>query len=224
MSRELVLARVRAALGHPKPGDGARVRAAAARLEETPRSHVPSRARLSQTECLAAFRSRLEAQHVLVEGLGSAAEVPPAVARLLEAARLPQVVRMGSAPYLTALPWGSDGAPEAVCGAAAPHDEAAISHALSGVAETGTLVLASGLENPVTLSFLPALHIVVVEKDAIVGALEDAFDLVRARFGRHGMPRTLNLISSASRTGDIGGKLVMGAHGPRQLVVLVAGK
>jgi hypothetical protein len=31
------------------------------------------------------------------------------------------------------------------------------------------------------------------------------------------MPRTLNLVTGASRTGDIGGKIVMGAHGPRRL-------
>ncbi len=37
------------------------------------------------------------------------------------------------------------------------------------------------------------------------------------------MPRTLNLVTGASRTGDIGGRIVMGAHGPRRLAVFLLG-
>ena len=38
---------------------------------------------------------------------------------------------------------------------------------------------------------------------------------------RGAMPRTVNLISGPSRTADIGGQLVMGAHGPRRLCVIL---
>ena len=37
------------------------------------------------------------------------------------------------------------------------------------------------------------------------------------------MPRTLNLVTGASRTGDIGGRIVMGAHGPRRVAVFLLG-
>jgi L-lactate dehydrogenase complex protein LldG len=45
--------------------------------------------------------------------------------------------------------------------------------------------------------------------------------LVRAKYGKGAMPRALNFISGASRTGDIGGRIVKGAHGPRSLCVIV---
>jgi L-lactate dehydrogenase complex protein LldG len=103
-------------------------------------------------------------------------------------------------------------------------DEAGLSHAAAAVAETGTLVLASGADNPVTLSYLPETHIVVVEDKDLVGGYEGAWEKIRARFGRRVMPRTVNFVSGPSRTADIGGQLVMGAHGPRRLcVILVRG-
>jgi L-lactate dehydrogenase complex protein LldG len=107
-------------------------------------------------------------------------------------------------------------------GQAQPNDEVGLSHAIAAVAETGTLVLASGPDNPVTLNFLPETHIVVVEDKNIVGPYEDAWVKVRARFGDRLMPRTVNMISGPSRTADIGGKLVLGAHGPRRLCVIIA--
>jgi L-lactate dehydrogenase complex protein LldG len=80
-------------------------------------------------------------------------------------------------------------------------------------------VLASGAENPVTLAFVPDTHIVVMRASAIVGAYEQACALVAGERGL--LPRTLNLISGPSRTGDIGGRIVMGAHGPRRLAVIL---
>jgi L-lactate dehydrogenase complex protein LldG len=77
----------------------------------------------------------------------------------------------------------------------------------------------------VTLGFLPETHIAVVEAAALVGGYEGAWAKIRARFGRRAMPRTVNFISGPSRTADIGGQLVMGAHGPRRLcVVFVRGE
>jgi L-lactate dehydrogenase complex protein LldG len=89
------------------------------------------------------------------------------------------------------------------------------------VAETGTLVLASGPHNPVTLAFVPDTHLVVVRNETIVGGYEEACKLVEAELGPSVLPRTLNLISGPSRTGDIGGRIVMGAHGPRRLAVIL---
>jgi L-lactate dehydrogenase complex protein LldG len=99
-----------------------------------------------------------------------------------------------------------------------------LSHAAAAVAETGTLVLASGADNPVTITFLPETSIVVVGEEDLVGGYEGAWEKIRARFGKRAMPRTVNFVSGPSRTADIGGQLVMGAHGPRRLcVVLVRG-
>jgi L-lactate dehydrogenase complex protein LldG len=60
---------------------------------------------------------------------------------------------------------------------------------------------------------------VVLQAATIVAAFEDAHALLLA--GAGALPRTLNLVSGASRTGDIGGRIVMGAHGPRRLAVFL---
>jgi L-lactate dehydrogenase complex protein LldG len=122
---------------------------------------------------------------------------------------------------LTQLPWGSEAHLEVLLGKAQPGDEVGLTHAMAGVAETGTLVLASGADNPVTLNFMPETHIVVLDERDLVASYEDAWPRIRSRFGDGMMPRTVNLISGPSRTGDIGGQIVMGAHGPRQMCVIV---
>ena len=71
----------------------------------------------------------------------------------------------------------------------------------------------------IAVAMLPRLG--VVRAADIIGNYEKAFDKVRALLGRGVMPRTLNLISGPSRTADIGGRLVVGAHGPRRLCVLI---
>ena len=58
--------------------------------------------------------------------------------------------------------------------------------------------------------------------DTIVGSYEEACAHGAGRAGG-AMPRTLNLVTGASRTGDIGGKIVMGAHGPRRLAIFLLG-
>ena len=92
----------------------------------------------------------------------SAAEVPAAVAGYLRSTNLPLRVRVGNDAYLDALPWKSEPALERKRGPAAGDDEVGLSHAAAAVAETGTLVLASGADNPVTITFLPETSIVVV--------------------------------------------------------------
>lgn len=167
--------------------------------------------------------SRLMACGVIVERLRSPSDVPEAVLRYLTAARLPFSIRHGADAIIAALPWDKASAIQRRTGAASPDDLATLSRALSGIAETGTLLLGSGADNPVTLAFLPELHIVVLDEADVVASMDIAFDLVQITDGPSRLPRTVNLISGASRTGDIGGRLVMGAHGPRQLVVLLMG-
>jgi L-lactate dehydrogenase complex protein LldG len=61
----------------------------------------------------------------------------------------------------------------------------------------------------------------VVDAADIEGDLEAALERVRARFGKGNMPRTVNLISGPSRSGDIEQKIILGAHGPRALHLVV---
>jgi L-lactate dehydrogenase complex protein LldG len=91
------------------------------------------------------------------------------------------------------------------------------------VAETGTLVLTSGRDNPTTLNFLPDVHIVVVDAADVAADFETVLARLRERFGTGIMPRTVNMITGPSRSADIEQTLLLGAHGPRKLHVVVVG-
>jgi L-lactate dehydrogenase complex protein LldG len=222
MSRDAVLARIHAAL-KASPGDVRRARAVAARLGDPHPLLVPARTAVSEPERVALFKEFLAAQGTDVIAVPDREHIPAALATYLLAHALPLRLRKGSDPYLAGLPWESAPDLVLVAGPAQPCDSAGLSRALAGVAETGTLVLASGPGNPVTLAFVPDTHIVVVSAQTIVGGYEAACRLVEAELGSAALPRTLNFISGASRTGDIGGKIVLGAHGPRRLAVVVVG-
>jgi L-lactate dehydrogenase complex protein LldG len=100
-------------------------------------------------------------------------------------------------------------------------DLASFSHAEAGVVETGTLALFSGPDNPTTLNFLPENHIVMISENDIVPHYEDVWKVVRSRYGEGQMPRTLNFITGPSRSADIEQTLLLGAHGPIRLHVLL---
>jgi L-lactate dehydrogenase complex protein LldG len=191
------------------------------RLAAPPKHPRPARIAKSHDDLRALFRAHLVGQSATFVEVASAAEVPAAIAQYLRANNLPQRVRAGSDAALAVLPWSKEPTLQRDAGAAAGTDETGLSRAVAGVAETGTLALVSGVENPVTLNYVPETHIVVVDDTDIVGGYEDVWPKVRARFGAGQMPRTVNFISGPSRTGDIGGKLVMGAHGPRRMCVIL---
>lgn len=146
------------------------------------------------------------------------AAIPALVAAILEAAGLPP--RIKAAPALADLLWAQAPALTVDFGRGAAEDRAAVTQALAGAAETGTLIAASSADSPCTLHFLPDLHIVVLAVADIAPAYEDAFDRLR---DAGAWPRTVNLITGPSRTGDLEQVIMLGAHGPRQLHILLVG-
>jgi L-lactate dehydrogenase complex protein LldG len=220
--RDEILGRIRTSLG-AETHDVTRRRTAEQRISAPARHMLPQRNEKAADDLRQQFAAYLKGQAAEVHDIATPGDVPRAVFGVLRRLNLPARIRMGSDPYLAAMPWTSEPGLVIAHGPSDGSDQVTLSHALAGVAETGTLALLSGPDNPVTLSFLPETHIVVVEGRSIVGPYEAVFDLMRERLGRQVMPRTLNFISGASRTADIGGKIVIGAHGPRRLVVLVVG-
>jgi L-lactate dehydrogenase complex protein LldG len=87
------------------------------------------------------------------------------------------------------------------------------------VAETGTLMLLSGIDSPATVSLLPETHIAIVRASRVVSGMEEAWNLVRDERGQ--LPRAVNFISGPSRTGDIEQTIVLGAHGPYRVHIVV---
>lgn len=220
-ARSAILGRIRKSLG-VDAADAARAGEAARRVAEPVSRLIPERALKSGDELVAQFRSFLEGQTATVIETADPSLVPEAVATYLRDTNQPATLRLGSDARLTGMPWRETGL-TILQGAADSADTAGLSHAVAGIAETGTLIIATGADNPVTLAFLPETHVIVVDRSTIVGSYEDALIRVREAFGQRGMPRTLNYISGPSRTADIGGRIVIGAHGPRRLCVVISG-
>jgi L-lactate dehydrogenase complex protein LldG len=166
----------------------------------------------------------VEAANGSAEILASAADVPGAVATLLRRHNLPMQIRRGDDPRLASLPWDRQRTLEVSTGASDGRQLASISHAFAGVAETGTLIMTSGPDNPTTLNFLPDTHIVVVDAKDIAGDYESVWARLRETFGADALPRTINMITGPSRSADIAQILILGAHGPRRLHVLMVGE
>jgi L-lactate dehydrogenase complex protein LldG len=222
-ARDAILGRIRRSIG-ASGTDLPRRAAVADRLTRAPKGVVPARGQLPPEERVALFRQKAEAVHATTVRVPDYLAVPDAVADYLRGANLPQTVRMGDDPRLAAAPWSNR--PQLTVhrgGPSAGSDLVCVSHADAGVAETGTLVLTSGPDNPTTLNFLPDVHVVVVAADDVAGDMEAVWDGIRARFGAGVMPRTVNMITGPSRSADIEQTLLLGAHGPRSLHVVVVG-
>ncbi|MCX7868934.1 MAG: LUD domain-containing protein [Terrimicrobiaceae bacterium] len=88
------------------------------------------------------------------------------------------------------------------------------------IAQTGTVLVSSKTCGGRNLSVLPPAHIVIARENQMTADLSEAFELARAAHGG-GWPGMLSLITGPSRTGDIERILVLGAHGPKQLHILL---
>ena len=100
--------------------------------------------------------------------------------------------------------------------------DAGITACEAAVAQTGSILVSSATCGGRALSILPPVHVVVVSLDQIVATLGDALDLVRSRYAGR-LPSMLSFITGPSRTGDIERILVLGAHGPKELLVILVG-
>ena len=203
--------------------EGDRQAAVAERLETHARNLIPARAQQPQPALIQLFRAFLEGQSAEVVELSNAAEVPATIAAFLRGKNVALTLRMGHDPLWQTMPWDKEYALTRTRGPAVATDTAGLSHAIAGVAETGTLVLTSGPDNPTTLNYLPENHLVVVRAADIVGSYEEIWTKVRSVHGEAQMPRAVNFISGPSRTADIEQQLVMGAHGPRRVLVMIVG-
>jgi L-lactate dehydrogenase complex protein LldG len=218
-ARDDILANIRRSLA-VRGDERTRRQIVAERLDRAPKGVIPARGQASGDELVEVFRTQAEAALATVHMVESVAEVPQAVAEFLRNHNLPATIRMGEDLQLRAMPWGET-ALEMTHGRSEGGDLNAVSHALGGVAESGTVVMVSGPENPSTLNFLPDNHIVVVAAKDIAGDYETVLGKVRDACGKGRMPRTVNFITGPSRSGDIEQTLLLGAHGPRRLHIVI---
>lgn len=208
-----ILQRVRAGLGK---GDAAARRAVAEDylnwLERGPQPQLAG-------DLVARFADKAKSLASSIEQVDSMTEVPAAAARYLAANGLPaQAVATGD---VAGLDWAGAGL-EVTARVAVDADCTGISGCFCAIAETGTLLLLSSPQTPASVSLLPETHIAVVPVGRVVATMEDAFALLRAERGT--LPRAVNFISGPSRTGDIEQTIVLGAHGPCRVHLILCGE
>jgi len=95
---------------------------------------------------------------------------------------------------------------------------ASLTTTLGAIAATGSLILWPTREEPRLMSLVPPVHFALLKASEI----HDNFYQVQQRFAwAQGMPTNALLVSGPSKTADIEQVLAYGAHGPKDLVVLI---
>jgi L-lactate dehydrogenase complex protein LldG len=234
-SRDTVLGRVRQALG--KTGaDPAAMADAQAYLDAHARGPAPA----FDADRILRFIRRAGDMESTVARVSRRDEIPAAVAAYLDGLKLAQALVAQPSSQLSSqlisqlssqnphrgvcwpefadLDWAQAGLIVEVRPTVGD-DRLGITGVFCAIAETGTLVVLSGADTPTATTLLPDTHVAIVSANRIVDTMEDAFALVRKERGS--VPRAINMISGPSRTGDIEQTIVLGAHGPFRVHILV---
>jgi L-lactate dehydrogenase complex protein LldG len=213
-TRASILARVRKAMGRTVPDAAklAEANAYSARHAHGPRPSMP-------VDLAARFAERAQDMASTLERIAGREEIPGAVRRYVDAMHIEGPDRNGVCwPELADLDWA--GAELHIQNRpTAGHDRLGITGAYCAIAETGTLVVLSGADTPTATTLLPDTHVAVVSAARIVSGMEEMFARLRAE--RAHPPRAINMISGPSRTGDIEQTIVLGAHGPFRVHILL---
>lgn len=215
-TRNRILSRIRAAQGRPEQ--------AKAREEELTFNYIAQKPVGPQPEIgpdpLARFIAQSERLQTTVDVVSGMQDVPRAAAQYLDSKGLGDQAVIW--PGLSGLDWQASGLRVQ---ARAPYrddpapDLVGITGCFAAIAETGTLALLSGQDSPASMALLPETHIAIVLRSRIVRYMEDVFALLRHERGAP--PRALNFISGPSRTGDIEQTIVLGAHGPYRVHLVI---
>jgi len=211
-ARQAIFNRIRSAHGRPAEVTEAERDA----VQDYLRSHPEGPRPAVGADLIAHFTTQALRMSDTVERIATQAEVPAAVARYLNG--------IGVAPAaiawqtLSALDWLAAGV-AVEFRPPVDQDLVGITGCFCAIAETGTLMLLSGRDTFASAALLPETHIAIVPASRIVAAMEDGFALARAECGE--LPRATNFISGPSRTGDIEQTIVLGAHGPYRVHVII---
>ena len=217
-ARDNILARIRANDGKPGSTTEAELVAARAVIHARTRGPLPTFARHDPLQHFIEECARLRTTLAEVD---SSSAVPREVARYLATVldSPTQNISVVGWPEFTALDWQSaniDYANRPAMGS----DLVGLTGCFCAIGETGTLLLLGARSTPKVTALLPETHICVVKKSRLVATMEDAFQLMRDEMGE--LPRATFFVSGPSRTADIEQTIVIGAHGPYRVhVVLV---
>ncbi len=181
-------------------------------LERPPLSDT---VRLTGEEAITHFIQMAQGAFASVDRIASKQAIPAAVLTYLKAQGLVEEIHLCQTAAFADLDWG----PVAISSVAiCPVMMASMTLATAGVLESGSIVMCSAADAPTTLNYLPDHHLVVLPCKRLMGTKEDVFTSILANGT---MPRTVNFITGPSRTADIEQVIQLGAHGPRNLHILL---
>ena len=213
--RNRILERIRTAHGRTGAAPGeAELQQVRAAIAQRTRGPMPSFAHTDDP--VAQFKrecDRLGTTHSEAERFD---DLPREVARYLEANSLEWKIVMWR--EFAGLRWGGVGI-QFDDRPANGRDSTGLTGSFCAIAETGTLLLLGAPATPKTTALLPETHIAVVRKSRIVDTMEDSFALLREEVGE--LPRATWFVSGPSRTADIEQTMVIGAHGPYRVHVIL---
>lgn len=215
-ARKAILSRMRHALGRRENDAAARAMIEARLLNPAP-TLLPRRSQDDPEAWIELFVQQAKSVQASVELVASFADLPAIVADYLRRHNLPLNLVTARHPELDGTAW-DEGLWDIRQGIPSKDDPTGLTVAVAGIAETGTLMLASDQDYPTTLAYLPETSIIVLPSANIHGAYEQALEAFR---GKMAMPRSINLITGPSRSGDIEQTIQLGAHGPRRLLVVL---
>jgi L-lactate dehydrogenase complex protein LldG len=214
-ARAAILAKVSKALGRASASaeDKERIKA---RLASPQPNLLPKRGQLelpARIELFLSMAKEVAATFVRVSDWSAAGRE---IGDYLAANALPFQAMLAPDPRLDAI---SDSRLVIKRGTAGAEDAVGVTLAFAGVAETGSLAVLGDAKTPNGLNFLPDTHIVLLPASRVVPTYEDVWALLRSEYGP--LPRVVNFITGPSRTGDIEQTILLGAHGPRRLHILL---
>jgi L-lactate dehydrogenase complex protein LldG len=224
MSKDAILGAIRRGLRRGAlPDDQAM--ALRARLSAHPRHLIPARSRVPRKEQIALFLRNLEKEYATTSCVPDLNAVPAVIAEYLASQNLPTELVMAPHPELRDIPWHDRPLLRLHEGRAEAQDMVSVQQGYAAIAETGTLMLPAAPERPTTLNLLCDTEIVILRASRVVGAYEEAWDILRSErtdpVSGGFMPRNVMLVTGPSRSADIESTLELGAHGPRRLHVVL---
>ncbi|WLH36410.1 lactate utilization protein [Pseudomonas sp. FP2196] len=175
------------------------------------------------------LRKLMEAVHTEIH-LTSAEEWPALLAQLLRDRQLPSLLIAPTTPHGQRITqhWANNPDLPALKSYDRPMEEwktelfndtpASLTGTLGAIAATGSLIIWPTREEPRLMSLVPPVHFALLKASEI----RDNFYQVQQEFEwAQGMPTNALLVSGPSKTADIEQVLAYGAHGPKDLVVLI---
>ncbi|MBP8120187.1 MAG: lactate utilization protein C [Burkholderiales bacterium] len=212
-ARENILARIRQKSGRDGMTSEAELMLVREHMARHERGPLPSMAMREPVQHFIDECARLKTTTAEVAAM---VDVPAEVARYLAAHGL--VPRCVGWHQFSTLDWAAAGM-QFDDRIASGDDMVGLTDCFCAIGETGTLLLLGAPGTPKATALLPETHICVVSKARIDATMEDAFDRMRRETGEP--PRSTFLVSGPSRTADIEQTLVIGAHGPYRVHVIL---